>query len=54
MTATAHSLSSKQMNFEAKIDDLARKPQSHYTQEDAREMQSAEVRMPSDLKAHLC
>jgi hypothetical protein len=48
MIATAHSLSSKQMNFEAKVDELARKPQSHYTQEDAREIQSAEVRMPED------
>ncbi|KAH8690606.1 hypothetical protein BGW36DRAFT_389041 [Talaromyces proteolyticus] len=42
--ATAHSLSSKQMNFEAKLDELAHKPPSHITQEDAREMQSAEGR----------
>ncbi|CRG82745.1 hypothetical protein PISL3812_00090 [Talaromyces islandicus] len=42
--ATAHSLSSRQMNFEAKLDELAHKPQSHITQEDARAMQSAEGR----------
>ncbi|QKX63784.1 uncharacterized protein TRUGW13939_10955 [Talaromyces rugulosus] len=42
--ATAHSLSSRQMNFEAKLDELAHKPQSHITQEDARSMQSAEGR----------
>jgi hypothetical protein len=52
--ATAHSLSSKQMNFEAKVDELGRKPQSHYTQDDAREIQSAEVRILTDLMAELC
>lgn len=41
--ATAHSLSSKQMNFDSKFDELSHKPPSHITQEDARQMQSAEV-----------
>ncbi|KAL1996004.1 hypothetical protein VTN49DRAFT_539 [Thermomyces lanuginosus] len=42
--ATAHSLASKQMNFDAKLDELTRKPQSHITQEDARQIQSLEAR----------
>jgi hypothetical protein len=41
--ATAQSLMLRQMNFDAKMDDLARKPQSHITQEDALEFQLAEV-----------
>ncbi|KUL87333.1 hypothetical protein ZTR_04724 [Talaromyces verruculosus] len=42
--ATAHSLSSKQMNFDSKLDELSHKPPSHITQEDARQLQSAEGR----------
>ncbi|KAB8070543.1 hypothetical protein BDV29DRAFT_160365 [Aspergillus leporis] len=42
--ATAQSLMLRQMNFDAKMDDLARKPQSHITQEDALEFQLAEGR----------
>lgn len=41
--ATAHSLSSKQMNFDSKLDELSHKPPSHITQEDARQLQAAEV-----------
>lgn len=33
----------KQMNFDTKIDEITRKPQSHITQEDARELQATEV-----------
>lgn len=33
----------RQMNFEALADELSRKPRSHITQEDAREIQAAEV-----------
>lgn len=33
----------RQMNFDTKIDEVTRKPQSHITQEDAREIQSTEV-----------
>ena len=33
----------KQMNFDAKMDELTAKPPSHITQEDARELQTAEV-----------
>jgi hypothetical protein len=32
------------MNFDTKIDELTRKPQSHITQEDAREIQATEGR----------
>lgn len=32
------------MNFDARLDALALKPPSHITQEDARQIQSAEVR----------
>ncbi|EED13660.1 conserved hypothetical protein [Talaromyces stipitatus ATCC 10500] len=46
--ATAHSLSSKQMNFDARLDELSHKPPSHITQEDARQLQSAEVRHGKD------
>ncbi|KKA18171.1 hypothetical protein T310_7887 [Rasamsonia emersonii CBS 393.64] len=45
--ATAHSLASKQMNFDAKVDELASKPQSHITRKDARDIQSAESHLPS-------
>lgn len=34
------------MNFDAKVDELASKPQSHITRKDARDIQSAEVRYP--------
>ena len=33
----------RQMNFDVKMDEVSRKPQSHITQEDAREIQSSEV-----------
>lgn len=33
----------KQMNFDTKLDEISRKPQSHITQEDAREIQATEV-----------
>lgn len=33
----------RQMNFDTKLDEISRKPQSHITQEDAREIQSTEV-----------
>ncbi|GLB21179.1 hypothetical protein AtubIFM61612_011136 [Aspergillus tubingensis] len=36
--ATAQSLAMKQMNFDEKLEALSRKPQSHITQEDAREL----------------
>ncbi|GES65009.1 seed maturation protein [Aspergillus terreus] len=42
--ATAQSLAMRQMNFEALADELSRKPRSHITQEDAREIQAAEGR----------
>ncbi|BCR87393.1 uncharacterized protein ACHE_31380S [Aspergillus chevalieri] len=42
--ATAQSLAMRQMNFDTKIDELTRKPQSHITQEDAREIQATEGR----------
>lgn len=44
--ATAQSFAMRQMNFDTKIDEVSRKPQSHITQEDAREIQSTEVRPP--------
>jgi hypothetical protein len=54
VTATAQSLAMRQMNFEAKLDELSRKPQSHITQEDAREMQEMEVRfLPFRFKIEL-
>ncbi|RAK94054.1 hypothetical protein BO79DRAFT_249273 [Aspergillus costaricaensis CBS 115574] len=34
----------KQMNFDEKLEALSRKPQSHITQEDARELHTAEGR----------
>ncbi|KAJ0427151.1 hypothetical protein BJY00DRAFT_271768 [Aspergillus carlsbadensis] len=43
-SATAQSLAMRQMNFEAKLDELSQKPQSHITQKDAREMQEMEGR----------
>ncbi|BCR98716.1 uncharacterized protein AKAW2_40399S [Aspergillus luchuensis] len=42
--ATAQSLAMKQMNFDEKLEALSRKPQSHITQEDARELHAAEGR----------
>lgn len=39
----------RQMNFDSKMDEVSRKPQSHITQEDAREIQSTEVSRPSEL-----
>lgn len=33
----------RQMNFDTKFDEVSRKPQSHITQEDAREIQATEV-----------
>ncbi|OJJ46044.1 hypothetical protein ASPZODRAFT_152278 [Penicilliopsis zonata CBS 506.65] len=42
--ATAQSLAMRQMNFDTKFDELTRKPQSHITQEDAREIQATEGR----------
>lgn len=41
--ATAQSLAMKQMNFDTKLDEVSRKPQSHITQEDAREIHATEV-----------
>lgn len=34
----------RQMNFDTKLDEISRKPQSHITQEDAREIQATEGR----------
>ncbi|GLA24671.1 hypothetical protein CBS63078_9571 [Aspergillus niger] len=42
--ATAQSLAMKQMNLDAKLEALSRKPQSHITQDDARELHAAEGR----------
>jgi hypothetical protein len=39
----AQSLAMRQMNFDTKLDEISRKPQSHITQEDAREIQATEV-----------
>ena len=33
----------RQMNFDTKLDEVSRKPQSHITQEDAQEIQATEV-----------
>jgi hypothetical protein len=41
--ATAQSLAMRQMNFDTQLDEVSRKPQSHITHEDAREMQATEV-----------
>lgn len=41
----------KQMNYDTKIDELTRKPQSHITQEDAREIQATEVCPPTSVVA---
>ena len=41
--ATAQSLAKRQLNFDSKLDEMSRKPQSHITQQDAREMESTEV-----------
>ncbi|KAJ5729698.1 uncharacterized protein N7483_004206 [Penicillium malachiteum] len=42
--AVAQSLAMRQMNFDTKFEEVSRKPQSHITHEDAREMQAAEGR----------
>ncbi|KAJ5887190.1 hypothetical protein N7504_011237 [Penicillium tannophilum] len=42
--ATAQSIAMKQMNFDAQLDEISRKPHSHITHEDAREMQATEGR----------
>jgi len=47
--ATAQSLAMRQMNFDAQLDEVSRKPQSHITHEDAREMQATEVVVLSQL-----
>lgn len=39
----------KQMNFDAQLDEISRKPHSHITHEDAREMQAIEVGVLSHL-----
>lgn len=33
----------RQMNFDSKFEEVSRKPQSHISHEDAREMQAIEV-----------
>lgn len=43
-TATAHSLYSRQRNFENKAQDVLSKPASDVTKDDARELQSTEAR----------
>ncbi|KAJ5675289.1 uncharacterized protein N7477_005223 [Penicillium maclennaniae] len=42
--ALAQSLAMRQMNFDNKVDEVSRKPQSHITQNDARAIQSIEGR----------
>ncbi|KAJ5592046.1 uncharacterized protein N7459_002415 [Penicillium hispanicum] len=42
--ATAQSLAMRQINFDSKLDEMSRKPHSHITQQDAREMQASEGR----------
>ncbi|KAJ6134730.1 hypothetical protein N7523_001052 [Penicillium sp. IBT 18751x] len=42
--ALAQSLAMRQMNFDHKVDEVSRKPQSHITQNDARAIQSIEGR----------
>ncbi|KAL4782078.1 hypothetical protein BJX76DRAFT_349630 [Aspergillus varians] len=42
--ATAQSLAMRQMNFDEKLDEIAHKPHSQITQEDARELQELEGR----------
>jgi tRNA pseudouridine-54 N-methylase len=44
MQETAQTLATRQMNFDAKLDELAVKPQSHLTMEDAQEIEEMEVR----------
>ncbi|KAL3473366.1 hypothetical protein BJX99DRAFT_199855 [Aspergillus californicus] len=41
---TAYDLAMRQREFDAKFNELAERPQSHYTQEDAQEMQELEGR----------
>jgi hypothetical protein len=38
----------RQMNFDSKVDQVSRKPQSHITHDDAQEIQSIEVDWWSD------
>ncbi|KAJ5698832.1 hypothetical protein N7462_000837 [Penicillium macrosclerotiorum] len=42
--ATAQSIAMRQMNFDSKIDQVSRKPQSHITQDDARDLRAIEGR----------
>ncbi|KAF7589693.1 hypothetical protein BBP40_003940 [Aspergillus hancockii] len=42
--ATAQCLAMRQMEFDAKMDELSSKPQSHITREDARQIELAEAR----------
>lgn len=44
MQETAQTLATRQMDFDAKLDELAVKPQSHLTMEDAQEIEEMEVR----------
>ncbi|KAL4980984.1 hypothetical protein BDW66DRAFT_146757 [Aspergillus desertorum] len=44
MQETAQALAARQMDFDAKVDELAAKPQSHLTMEDAREIEEMEAR----------
>ncbi|KAL5002977.1 hypothetical protein BDV10DRAFT_181190 [Aspergillus recurvatus] len=44
MQETAQTLATGQMDFDAKLDELAVKPQSHLTMEDAREIEEMETR----------
>ena len=37
----------RQINFDSKLDEMSQKPQSHITQQDARDMQASEVRQRS-------
>lgn len=43
----------KQMNFDTKVDEISRKPQSHITQEDARQIQATEVSVLSTDASHV-
>ncbi|GFF97035.1 hypothetical protein IFM47457_11190 [Aspergillus lentulus] len=48
LTGKGPSLAMRQMNFDTKLDEISRKPQSHITQEDAREIQATEIFYGSD------
>ncbi|KAL3433285.1 hypothetical protein BDV09DRAFT_196894 [Aspergillus tetrazonus] len=43
MQETAQTLATRQMDFDAKLDELAVKPQSHLTMEDAQEIEEMET-----------